>query len=97
MSSKANVINERQANLPLPEEPPVASDWNSADASKVNVGSGAVESGRSTGTGLDEPSTGPSSVRVSGDEFKINTAPNSNTGREGKENLTGLPKDALKH
>ena len=33
-------INEAQSNLPLPEQPPVASDFNSSDASTVNVGSG---------------------------------------------------------
>lgn len=36
--SKADIISERQANLPLPEQPPTASDWNSADARNVNVG-----------------------------------------------------------
>merc|ERR1711900_123886 len=29
--SKAEIIAERVANLPLPEDPPVASDWNSAN------------------------------------------------------------------
>lgn len=38
--SKADLIAERQANLPLPEDPPVASDWNSADARTVNVKAG---------------------------------------------------------
>ncbi|KAF9739123.1 hypothetical protein PMIN06_002234 [Paraphaeosphaeria minitans] len=42
--SKADLIDERKANLPLPEDPPVASDFNSADARTVNVGSGGQAS-----------------------------------------------------
>jgi hypothetical protein len=38
--SKADRIAEVQSNLPLPEDPPVASDWNSADARTVNVKAG---------------------------------------------------------
>ena len=38
--SKADQIEEVKQNLPLPEQPPVKSDFNSADASTVNVGSG---------------------------------------------------------
>ncbi|KAF1849343.1 uncharacterized protein K460DRAFT_305386 [Cucurbitaria berberidis CBS 394.84] len=38
----SQTIDERKANLPLPEQPPVASDFNSADERTVNVGSGAV-------------------------------------------------------
>merc|ERR1711988_69820 len=41
--SKDQTIEERKANLPLPEQPPATSDWNSADASTVNVGSGRSE------------------------------------------------------
>lgn len=91
--SKADIIAERQSNLPLPEQPPVASDWNSADASKVNVGSGGVGSDVSTGdaasTGLREPAAAGSSVREAGG------ADMSGVGRQGKEGLDGLPKDAL--
>ena len=36
--SKAEKIATAQANLPLPDDPPVASDWNSADARTVNIG-----------------------------------------------------------
>jgi len=65
--SKAAIIAERQANLPLPEDPPAASDWNSSDARNVNVGSGAVESDISTGqgstAGLRDPATEGSGVR----------------------------------
>lgn len=37
---KADIIAERQANLPLPDQPPGPSDFNSADQRTVNVGSG---------------------------------------------------------
>ncbi|MCJ1374437.1 hypothetical protein MMC20_005669 [Loxospora ochrophaea] len=98
--SKAELIDERQANLPLPEQPPVASDWNSADATKVNVGSGGVESDISYGKGsegLREPATSESSVRTDGEQFGVNAgAPDSGVGRQGHDNLDGLPKDALK-
>ncbi|KAI9776375.1 MAG: hypothetical protein M1835_005536 [Candelina submexicana] len=83
---KADLIAERQANLDLPEQPPVASDWNSADASKVNVGSGGVQSDISYGagsSGLRGPATGDSSVRTDGETFKTHTAPDSGVGREG--------------
>ncbi|KAI9803079.1 MAG: hypothetical protein M1833_001149 [Piccolia ochrophora] len=97
IDSKSNpeVISERQANLPLPDQPPTASDWNSADQRTVNVGSGGVQSDVSTGKGLREPVTGDSSVRVSGDEWKTNTAPDSGVGRQGKDGLQGLPSDAV--
>jgi hypothetical protein len=95
--SKADLINERQSNLPLPEQPPTASDWNSADARTVNVGSGGISDGISAGQGSDslrEPATGDSAVRVSGDEWKTNTA-GTDVGRQGKEGLSGLPNDAV--
>jgi hypothetical protein len=98
IDSKSNkdIIVERQANLPLPEQPPRASDWNSADGRTVNVGSGGVEDDISYGSsGLREPATGDSSVRTDGDEWKTNTAPDSGVGRQGKDDLEGLPKDAL--
>ncbi|KAI9644001.1 gamma-tubulin [Ciborinia camelliae] len=82
--SKADLISERQSNLPLPEDPPVASDWNSADATKVNVGSGRdVTSQTSTGnaqqSGLEGAATGGSGVREAGGVDM------SNIGREGVE------------
>ena len=98
--SKADIIEERRTNLPLPEDPPVESDWNSADASKVNVGSGGVESDISYGGGSDSlrgPATSESSVRTQGETFGKNSGdPNSGIGREGAEGLGGLPKDAMK-
>ncbi|ETS81006.1 hypothetical protein PFICI_06008 [Pestalotiopsis fici W106-1] len=83
--SKADKIAEVQANLPKPEDPPVKSDWNSADPSTVNVGSGRTETDISTGagsiSGLREPAS-------SGDVDL------SKVGRQGKDNLSGPPKDA---
>lgn len=35
--SKADKIAEVQANLPLPDQPPTASDWQSADARNVKI------------------------------------------------------------
>ncbi|KAI2625639.1 hypothetical protein GGR54DRAFT_592444 [Hypoxylon sp. NC1633] len=84
--SKADKIEQVKSNLPLPEQPPVASDWNSADARNVNVGSGGVSSDVSTGagsaSGLQEPASKKDDVDLSG------------VGRQGKDGLEGLPKDA---
>jgi hypothetical protein len=66
MSSKEEIIRERQSNLPLPEQPPVASDWNSADERNVNVGSGRLTENATTAN-----------------------------AREGKDDLSGLPDDAV--
>lgn len=86
--SKADKIAEAQSNLPLPEQPPVASDWQSADARNVNVGSGGdvasdISTGAGSTAGLREPATKSSE-----------TTDMSNIGREGKDNLDGPPKDA---
>ena len=99
--SKAELIDERKANLPLPDQPPVASDWNSSDASTVNVGSGGVQSDVSYGAGSDSglrgPATSDSSVRTDGDEFNKNAGePSGGVGRQGHDGLEGLPEDALK-
>ena len=75
----------------------MASDFNSADGSTVNVGSGRLQSDISAGKGsetLRGPATGESDVRVSGEEWKTNTA-GSGGGREGQDQLGGLPNDAL--
>ncbi|KAF3760616.1 hypothetical protein M406DRAFT_324399 [Cryphonectria parasitica EP155] len=86
MSSNADKIAEAQSNLPLPEQPPVASDWQSADARNVNVGAGGVASDISTGagasSGLREPASKGADVDLSG------------VGRQGKEGLDSVPKDA---
>lgn len=49
--NKSDIIAERQANLPLPDQPPTASDFNSADARTVNVGSGSISGSFSHGQG----------------------------------------------
>lgn len=83
---KSELIEERKANLPLPEQPPVPSDFNSADARTVNVGSGGISSDISHGagseSGLREPATG-------GDDAA------ATVGREAKDNLGGIPNDAV--
>jgi hypothetical protein len=99
MTSKQETIDERKANLPLPEQPPVASDWNSSDARTVNVGSGGAAADISSselrgGDALRGPSTADSDVRVDGEEYKTNTA-GRGAGREGQDNLGGLPNDAV--
>ncbi|KAH7255724.1 uncharacterized protein BKA55DRAFT_688729 [Fusarium redolens] len=70
-------IAETQANLPLPDQPPKASDWQSADARTVNVGAGKQEGPIGTDSaaqsGLREPAT-------KGEEVDL-----SNVGREGVE------------
>ena len=88
--SKAEIIAERQANLPLPEQPPVASDWNSADASTVNVASGSRSDAHSHGLdALRGPATGDSGVRSADSDLT------SGVGREGKDGLGGIPNDAV--
>ncbi|WZH43773.1 Tubulin gamma chain [Fusarium acuminatum] len=75
--SKDQKIAETQANLPLPDQPPNASDFNSLDARTVNVGSGKQEGHVGTDaaaqSGLREPAT-------KGEEVDL-----SNVGREGVE------------
>lgn len=78
----------------------MASDFKSADASTVNVGSGGVSSDVSYGggseTGLRGPATSDSGVRTDGDQFGVNTSGPGKVGREGKDGLEGLPADAKK-
>lgn len=93
--SKADIIEERKANLPLPEEPPVASDWNSADARTVNVKAGErqeeLPNSDVSDTGLSRgAATKGSGAREEGG------ADLSGVGRQGKEGLDRLPKDAKK-
>ena len=94
MTSKADIIEERKSNLPLPEQPPVASDWNSADSRTVNVGSGGRQSDLShSGLGSDtlrEPATATSDVRADGDALKTNTAIGG-----GRVGVDGIPNDAV--
>lgn len=93
---KSEIIAERQSNLPLPDAPPVASDWNSSDARKVDVGSGGVEGDVSYGGDIREPATSESSARTDGGAFGKNSEQPQGVGREGHDGLDGLPKDALK-
>lgn len=97
MPSNQEIIDERKANLPLPEQPPVASDFNSADARTVNVGAGGrSEDLTHEGLGSDtlrEPATAASSVRTDGEAWKQNAAVGA--GREAKDNLGGIPNDAV--
>ncbi|KAL8708659.1 MAG: hypothetical protein Q9220_006484 [cf. Caloplaca sp. 1 TL-2023] len=99
-TSKADLIESRKANLPLPDDPPTASDFNTADGSSTNVGSGGVQSDVSYGggsdTGLRGPATSDSSVRTDGEQFGVNTSGPGKVGREGKDGLEGLPADAKK-
>jgi len=95
--SKQQIIDERKANLPLPDQPPQASDWNSADARNVNVGSGSRQDDISAGGGsnaLREPATGVSAVREDGEEWKTHTE-GLDVGRTAKDGLSGLPNDAV--
>ena len=95
-TNKSAQIDKTKANLPLPEDPPVESDWNSADQRTVNVGSGGVEGPISydPNSSLRGPATAESSVRVDGSQLHKNTGP-GNVGRQAVEGLDGLPKDAL--
>lgn len=93
--NKADLIEERRSNLPKPDEPPVKSDFNSADSSTVNVGSGGLSSGFSVGNdSLREPATGDSAVRTDGASNHVNTL-GQGVGREGKDGLGGIPNDAV--
>jgi len=92
--SKADHIDRVQASLPLPEDPPVSPDWNSADARNVNVVSGGVGSDVSTSDGassrLREPASKGSGVREEGGVDM------SGVGRQGRDGLDALPLDAKK-
>ena len=74
------MINERQGNLPLPDQPPTTSDFSSANPNTVNVGSGAQATGNfSKGDdALREPATNAETM--------------AGVGREGMQG--GLPNDA---
>ena len=82
--SKADLVAERQANLELPEDPPVASDWNSADASTVNVAAGGRQDDVSVGKGSESGLREPAST----------DSVDPNIGRQGVEGLDEPPKDA---
>lgn len=91
--SKSNqeIIDERKANLPLPDDPPTASDFSSADARNVNVSA-------------SDPPTAPLKNNADGLVGSAVREPAStggppegleNVGRQGKDDLGGLPNDAV--
>ncbi|KAF2451910.1 hypothetical protein P171DRAFT_401747 [Karstenula rhodostoma CBS 690.94] len=84
MASKQEIIDERKAALPLPEDPPVASDFNSADARTVNVGSGGQASDLSHSGLGGETLRSPATTDAVG-----------STGRQAKDGLDGIPNDAV--
>ncbi|KAK5115288.1 hypothetical protein LTR62_001488 [Meristemomyces frigidus] len=91
--SKADLIEERKANLPLPDQPPVASDFNSADTSINASGSGAISDTFSAGNdALRSPATGDSAARTDGSVTGEHTL-GQGVGREGLEG--GIPNDAV--
>jgi hypothetical protein len=95
--SKADIIEERKSNLPLPDQPPQASDWQSADARTVNIGSDDTQddfSARGGGDSLREPATGDSAARINSEEWKTHTS-DLQVGRTAKDGLVGLPNDAV--
>ena len=73
--NKKQIIEERKANLPLPDQPPGPSDFNSADQRTVNVGSGGEPTGGFSygDDALREPATGDSAVRTDANALKTNT------------------------
>lgn len=91
--SKADIIAERQANLPKPDAPPVKSDFNSADPSTVNVQSSDSIAGSidTSDDPLRGPSTADSSVRAAGDSVN----PTVGLGGVGRQADGGIPNDAV--
>lgn len=81
--SKAQLIEERKAALPLPDQPPVASDFNSADQRTVNVGSGGVTSDASND--LNEGAVGREGASGIPDDAVTREA----KGKTGLEETTG--------
>ncbi|KAJ6022434.1 hypothetical protein N7499_007748 [Penicillium canescens] len=92
-TDKPAEIENTKANLPLPNQPPAASDWNSLDQRTTAVGSGRFELPPDN-SGLREGATAGSSARVDGQELHQTTAPGNNIGRQGVEGLDHLPSDA---
>ncbi|CZT44230.1 uncharacterized protein RSE6_04368 [Rhynchosporium secalis] len=89
--SKADIIAERVANLEKPEDPPVASDWNSASESinaKSDERQEELSNSEVADTGLEGAATKGSGAR------EADGADLSKVGREGKDGLDGPPKDA---
>ncbi|KAJ5135513.1 uncharacterized protein N7515_004791 [Penicillium bovifimosum] len=92
-TNKSEEIQKVKENLPLPEQPPVASDWNSLDQRATAVGSGRFERPPDD-SGLRESATAGSSARIDGEQLHKNTAPSDKLGRQGVEGLQHPPADA---
>ncbi|EME48723.1 hypothetical protein DOTSEDRAFT_30116 [Dothistroma septosporum NZE10] len=91
--NKGEIIAERQGNLPLPDQPPQASDFNSADARTVNVGSGGISGGQGDSKGADGlrgPATGGSVAR---EDPSVTGGNVQGVGRGTVDG--GLPNDAV--
>ena len=73
-TNKPAEIEKAKSNLPLPEDPPVASDWNSMDQRTTAVGSGRFEFPPDN-SGLREGASASSSARVDGNVLHTNTVP----------------------
>ncbi|CAG8232966.1 unnamed protein product [Penicillium nalgiovense] len=73
-TNKPAEIEKTKANLPLPDQPPVASDFNSLDQRTTDVGSGRFEFPPDN-SGLREGAAASSSARVDGKEMHKTTAP----------------------
>ncbi|KAJ5375781.1 hypothetical protein N7517_007787 [Penicillium concentricum] len=73
-TNKPAEIENTKANLPLPEKPPVASDFNSLDHRTTDVGSGRLEFPPDN-SGLREGAAASSSARVDGKQLHKTTAP----------------------
>lgn len=84
MPSKQEIIDERKANLPLPDHPGAASDFNSMDARTVNVGAGGKAED------ISHSGLGSSTLREPATTDSVGAA-----GREGKDGLKGIPNDAV--
>jgi len=97
--TKEEIIEERKSNLPLPEQPPRESDWNSADSRTVNVGSGRMED--STTYGAQSIATDPLRAPTADNDVRVDTEEGkqpkdeTNIGRQAKDNLPGIPNDAV--
>jgi len=91
--NKAGIIEERKANLPLPEQPPRASDFNTADQSAVSGGSGGadIRNVDISNSALRGPATGESAFRVDPSATGTNVQ-GQNVGRKG---VDGIPNDAV--
>ena len=94
-TDKGKEIEERKADLPLPEQPPMSSDWNSMNSENVNVGSGREgATSEEYESVMRDPPTVYSSVREVESEVGRPTVAFERVGRQGKDNLEDLPKDA---